>query len=143
MKTRFSEIIRPQYLAAGLRRGTSRVVKTVFRLQRLGGFGPAANFWSSFLISRHVTSEEDWSRLFLRLASKQSTGVEVPHSQFNSGLRLDRRGKLGGRVRLTNSARWFFNQMYRWCPSILQVLAIPPRQLDWTQDCSEADYPVR
>ena len=32
--------------------------------------------------------------------------------------------KLGGRVRLTNNDRWFFIQMYRWFPSILQVLTI-------------------
>jgi hypothetical protein len=34
------------------------------------------------------------------------------------------RRKLRGRVRLANSDRWFFVQLYRWFPSILQVLAI-------------------
>jgi hypothetical protein len=34
------------------------------------------------------------------------------------------RHKLGGRVRLTNSDRWFFVRMYCWFPSILQVLTI-------------------
>src|SRR6187455_1081381 len=34
------------------------------------------------------------------------------------------RRKLRGRVRLANSDRWFFVQLYRWCPSILQVLTI-------------------
>ena len=34
------------------------------------------------------------------------------------------RRKLGGRVRLTNNDRWFFIQMYRWFPPILQVLTI-------------------
>jgi hypothetical protein len=29
-----------------------------------------------------------------------------------------------GRVRLTNNDRWFFIQLYRWFPSILQVLTI-------------------
>src|ERR1700682_5868406 len=29
-----------------------------------------------------------------------------------------------GRVRLTNHDRWFFIQLYRWVPSILQVLTI-------------------
>ena len=29
-----------------------------------------------------------------------------------------------GRVRLTNSDRWFFIQLYRWFPSILKVLTI-------------------
>jgi hypothetical protein len=34
------------------------------------------------------------------------------------------RRKLRGRVRLANSDRWFFVQLYRWFPSILQVLTI-------------------
>ena len=32
--------------------------------------------------------------------------------------------KAHGRVRLTNNDRWFFIQLYRWFPSILQVLTI-------------------
>src|SRR3990170_6213874 len=32
--------------------------------------------------------------------------------------------KVQGRVRLTNNDRWFFIQLYRWFPSILQVLTI-------------------
>src|SRR3979411_1678225 len=31
---------------------------------------------------------------------------------------------LKGRARLTNNDRWFFVQLYRWFPSILQVLTI-------------------
>jgi hypothetical protein len=34
------------------------------------------------------------------------------------------RRKVRGRVRLTNSDRWFFVQLYRSFPSILQVLTI-------------------
>src|ERR1700751_4037315 len=34
------------------------------------------------------------------------------------------RRRLHGRVRLTNHDRWFLVQMYRWFPSILQVLKI-------------------
>src|SRR5664280_1805981 len=34
------------------------------------------------------------------------------------------RRKVRGRVRLTNNDRWFFVQLYRWFPSILQVLMI-------------------
>jgi hypothetical protein len=34
------------------------------------------------------------------------------------------RRRLPGRVRLTNHDRWFFIQLYRWFPSILQVLTI-------------------
>src|ERR1022692_1197140 len=32
--------------------------------------------------------------------------------------------KVQGRVRLTNNDRWFLTQLYRWFPSILQVLTI-------------------
>jgi hypothetical protein len=34
------------------------------------------------------------------------------------------RRRLPGRVRLTNNDRWFLIQLYRWFPSILQVLTI-------------------
>src|SRR5271169_5422157 len=34
------------------------------------------------------------------------------------------RRKMKGRVRLTNNDRWFFIQLYRWFPSILNVLTI-------------------
>ena len=34
------------------------------------------------------------------------------------------RRKVRGRIRLTNNDRWFFVQLYRWFPSILQVLTI-------------------
>jgi hypothetical protein len=34
------------------------------------------------------------------------------------------RRKLKGRAHLTNNDRWFFVQLYRWFPSILQVLTI-------------------
>jgi hypothetical protein len=34
------------------------------------------------------------------------------------------RRKLRGRVQFANSDRWFFVQLYRWFPSILQVLTI-------------------
>src|ERR1700685_2825780 len=57
-------------------------------------------------------------------------------SPFKSNIRLEAenavlrhqlivlRRKLKGRSRLTNNDRWFFIQLYRWCPSILQVLTI-------------------
>lgn len=57
-------------------------------------------------------------------------------SPFKSKLRLEAenamlrhqlivlRRRLHGRVRLTNNDRWFFIQLYRWFPSILQVLTI-------------------
>jgi transposase InsO family protein len=62
--------------------------------------------------------------------------LAVLASPFKSKLRLDAenavlrhqlvvlRRKLRGRVQLTNRDRWFFIQLYRWFPSILQVLTI-------------------
>jgi transposase InsO family protein len=62
--------------------------------------------------------------------------LAVLASPFRSKLRLEAenavlrhqlivlRRRLYGRVRLTNQDRWFFVQMYRWFPSILQVLTI-------------------
>ena len=43
------------------------------------------------------------------------------------------RRRLQGRVRLTNHDRWFFIQLYRWFPSILQVLTIirPETLIRW------------
>jgi transposase InsO family protein len=62
--------------------------------------------------------------------------LAVLASPFKSELRLEAenavlrhqlnvlRRRLHGRVRLTNNDRWFFIQLYRWVPSILQVLTI-------------------
>src|SRR6266436_1456902 len=62
--------------------------------------------------------------------------LAVLASPFRSKLRLEAenavlrhqlnvlRRRLPGRVRLTNHDRWFFIQLYRWIPSILQVLTI-------------------
>src|SRR6266513_5487490 len=43
--------------------------------------------------------------------------------------------RMQGRVRLTNSDRWFFIQLYRWFPSILNVFMIirPETLLRWHQ----------
>src|ERR1700687_185716 len=61
------------------------------------------------------------------------TGLASP---FKSKLRLEAenavlrhqlivmRRRLHGRVRITNNDRWFFILLYRWFPSILQVLTI-------------------
>ena len=45
------------------------------------------------------------------------------------------RRKVYGRVRLTNIDRWFLIQLYRWFPSILQVLTIiqPETLVRWHQ----------
>jgi hypothetical protein len=62
--------------------------------------------------------------------------LAVLASPFKSKLRLEAenavlrhqlivlRRRLHGRVRLTNNNRWFFIQLYRWFPSIPQVLTI-------------------
>src|SRR6476469_8214398 len=62
--------------------------------------------------------------------------LAVLASPFKSKLRLETenavlrhqlivlRRRLHGRIRLTNNDRWFFIHLYRWFPSILQVLTI-------------------
>src|SRR5260370_1521992 len=71
--------------------------------------------------------------------------LAVLASPFKSKLRLEAenavlrhqlnvlRRRLPGRVRPTNNDRWFFILLYRWFPSILQVLAIirPETLLRW------------
>jgi|SRR6478609_9142954 hypothetical protein len=71
--------------------------------------------------------------------------LAVLASPFKSKLRLEAENaalrhqlivlprKLRGRVRLANSDRMFFVQLYRWFPSILQVLAIirPETLIHW------------
>src|SRR5215831_1170181 len=71
--------------------------------------------------------------------------LAVLASPFKSKLRLEAenavlrhqlivlRRRLHGRVRLTNHDRWFFTQLYRWFPAILQVLTIirPETLLRW------------
>src|SRR5712664_4871155 len=71
--------------------------------------------------------------------------LAVLASPFKSKLRLQAenavlrhqlnvlRRRLPGRVRLTNNDRWFFILLYRWFPSILQVLTIirPETLINW------------
>jgi hypothetical protein len=71
--------------------------------------------------------------------------LAVLASPFRSKLRLEAenavlrpqlmvlRRRLRGRVRLTNHDRWFLIQLYRWFPSILQVLTIigPETRVGW------------
>src|SRR6267143_4458988 len=63
-------------------------------------------------------------------------GLAILISPFRSKSRLEAenavlrhqlivlRRKMRGRPQLTNNDRWFFIQLYRWFPSILQVLTI-------------------
>ena len=59
-----------------------------------------------------------------RLASpfESKIRLEAENAALRHQLIVLRR-KLGGRVQLANSDRWFV-QLYRWFPSILQVLTI-------------------
>ena len=68
----------------------------------------------------------------LASAIKSKTRLEAENAVLRHQLIVLTR-KLGGRVRLTNSDRWFFIRMYRWCPSILQVLTIirPETLVGW------------
>src|ERR1051325_8435056 len=54
---------------------------------------------------------------------KSKSRLEAENAALRHQLIVLRR-KVHGRVRLTNNDRWFFIQLYRWFPSILQVLTI-------------------
>src|SRR6201998_2444746 len=54
---------------------------------------------------------------------KSKLRLEAENAVLRHQLNVLRR-RLHGRARLTNSDRWFFIQLYRWFPSILQVLTI-------------------
>jgi transposase InsO family protein len=54
---------------------------------------------------------------------KSKSRLEAENAALRHQLIVLRR-KVHGRVRLTNSDRWFFSQLYRWFPSILSVLTI-------------------
>src|SRR3984893_3402725 len=54
---------------------------------------------------------------------KSKLRLEAENAMLRHQLNVLRR-RLHGRVRLTNHDRWFFIQLYRWVPSILQVLTI-------------------
>jgi len=54
---------------------------------------------------------------------KSKSRLEAENMALRRQLIVLRR-EVQGRVRLTNNDRWFFIQLYRWFPSILQVLTI-------------------
>jgi len=54
---------------------------------------------------------------------KSKLRLEAENAVLRQQLNVLRR-RLHGRVRLTNNDRWFSIQLYRWFPSILQVLTI-------------------
>src|SRR5713101_4811539 len=59
----------------------------------------------------------------LALPFKAKLRLEAENAVLRHQLIVLRCG-LHGRVRLTNHDRWFFIQLYRWFPAILQVLTI-------------------
>src|ERR1700686_3114052 len=59
----------------------------------------------------------------LALPLKPKLRLEAENAMLRHQLIVLRR-RVRGRVRLTNNDRWFFIQLYRWFPSILQVLTI-------------------
>ena len=59
----------------------------------------------------------------LASAFKSSLRLEAENAVLRHQLIVLRR-RLHGRVRLTSHDRWFLIQLYRWVPSILQVLMI-------------------
>ncbi len=54
---------------------------------------------------------------------KSKSRLEAENAALRHQLIVLRR-KLHGRVQLTNNDRWFFIQLFRWFPSVLQVLTI-------------------
>ena len=65
-------------------------------------------------------------RLLLSLVGslfKPKIRLEAENAALRHQLIVLRR-KMQGRVRLTNNDRWFFIQLYRWFPSILNVLTV-------------------
>jgi transposase InsO family protein len=65
---------------------------------------------------------------------KSKTRLEAENAVLRHQLIVLRR-KMPGRVRLMNSDRWFLIQLYRWFPSILNVLTIvhPETLVRWHQ----------
>ncbi len=60
---------------------------------------------------------------FLALPFKSKSRLAAENAVLRHQLVVLRR-KVRGRVKLTNNDRWFFIQLYRWFPSILQILTI-------------------
>jgi hypothetical protein len=69
---------------------------------------------------------------FLISAFKSKARLEAEKAVLRQQLIVLRR-KVKGRAKLTNADRWFFVQLYRWHPSILDVVTIirPETLLHW------------
>src|SRR6202040_3407777 len=72
---------------------------------------------------------------------KSKLRLEAENMVLRHQLNVLRRG-LHGRVRLTNHDRWFLIQLYRWFPSILQVLTIirPDTLVRWHRAAFRCDW---
>ena len=68
----------------------------------------------------------------LASAFKSKIRLEAENAALRHQLIVLRR-KLRGRVKLANNDRWFFIQLYRWFPSILEVLTVirPETLVGW------------
>jgi hypothetical protein len=85
----------------------------------------------SALISADGITQPRWTmfsllRFFLAILAspfKSRSRLEAENAALRHQLIVLRR-KVRGRVRLTNNERWFLIQLYRWFPSILQVVTI-------------------
>ena len=66
---------------------------------------------------------------------KSKSGLEAENAALRRQLIVLRR-KVRGRAQLSNNDRWFFIQLYRWFPSILQVVTIlrPETLVRWHRD---------
>src|SRR3981189_2739042 len=68
-----------------------------------------------------------WLLCFVMAAAASPLKSKIRLEAENAALRhqlIVLRRKLRGRVKLANSDRWFFVQLYRWFPSILKVLTV-------------------
>jgi transposase InsO family protein len=71
----------------------------------------------------------------LALPFKSKSRLEAENAALRHQLIVLRR-KVRGRAQLSNNDRWFFVQLYRWFPSILQVVTIlrPETLVRWHRD---------
>src|SRR5450756_1894575 len=75
---------------------------------------------------------------------KSKSRLEAENAVLRHQLIVLRRN-VHGRVRLTNNDRWFLIQLYRWFPSILNVLTIirPETLVRWRLSLIHISEPTR
>ena len=71
----------------------------------------------------------------LALPFKSKSRLEAENAALRHQLIVLRR-KVRGRAQLSNNDRWFFVQLYRWFPSILEVVTVlrPETLVRWHRD---------